>query len=252
MSDEKKRLIAVSTENVEVNNLLDYIHEVEFAGADYLHCDVMDGIVVDNFTFDHKVVKAIAKKTKLPLDVHLIMDDTRKYVRKYTSIRPRPAIITVQYDLFYYERQLRKTLKIIRRYGVKAGLALSPNIPVSYILPFFNLCDVVVVLGTEIGEKDTVLDESTLLKIGQLMDLKKRYKKDLIIEFGGGVNKENSSRIFDAGVDIIVSGRYVQESFSKKYAVQKLREKADLTNTDLTKLKNVLPKKKERLIKINY
>lgn len=246
MNDIKLRQVSVSTEPCAIENLLDYMEELEFAGADLLHCEVWDGSVNGKVTYDWTLLKSIKKSTTLPLDVHLIARNNFKNLRKYC--RSKPKLLTVQYDLFFYERQLRKALRIIRRRHILAGLAISYNIPVSYILPFFNLCDAVLIMGVDIENDAPTLIKETFAKIDYLVDLKKRFRKDLTIIYEGEVTDEISDMLYNKGVDILVADKFVFNNKSKRYAINQLKEYKDIMK------QKVLPAKKERkrVIKINY
>jgi len=222
MTDISKRLISVSTEPVPVEEMIEYFKELEFAGADMLHCDIMDGIVVEKATYNEQLLGDIKANTDLALDVHLMINEPYKLYKKYLKLRPQ--MITVQYEHFLYERQLRKVLKKIRRKRVKAGLSLSPNIPVSYILPFIPYVDMVLVMGVNIGSSGQTMHKGTIEKVKQVSMIRDKFRKDMLVGVDGGVNYDNVNALYEAGANLIVSGSLLYKSFSKKYAVDNLRE----------------------------
>lgn len=215
------KIIAVSTASVDNEHLLDYIKEIEQAKADRLHAVVMDGMVTKRATFDNNGLKVVLRNTTLPTDVHLQVFQPFKKVRKYIALRPHCVI--VQYDHFNYEKQLRNTLKKIQRKGVKAGLALSPSIPISYILPFVPYIDELLILGFELDSAGGKMFEGVYDKIRNAVDLKTRFKKDLVIQYKGGVDFENVSKLYDAGVNVIVADEVVYNCFSKSYAIDNIK-----------------------------
>lgn len=216
------RIIAVSTASVDNEHLLDYIKELEFAKADRLHADVMDGTVVRRATFDNNGLKVILQNTTLPTDVHLQIYQPHKQIKKYIALKPNSII--VQYDHFSYERQLRKTLMKIQRKGIKSGLALSPNIPISYILPFVPYIDELLILGLEPDSEGGKMFEGAYDKIKNAVDLKTRFKKDLVIQFKGGVTFENVESLYKAGVNVVVAEDVVYSCFSKSYAIDNIKK----------------------------
>ena len=217
-----KRIVAVSTASVENNQeLLDYIQEIEFAGADRLHCDVMDGIIVRQASFDESGLAIILSTTKLPVDVHLMVYQPHKQLKKYLKIKPDS--ITLQYEHFSTEKQLRKNLIKIQKAGIKTGLALSPEIPVSYILPFVPYIDELLIMGTSPNDRESKMYDGAIDKIKNAVDLKNRFKKDLIISFKGGVTFENVNKLYDSGVNIVIADDLVYKCFSRKYAIENLK-----------------------------
>lgn len=222
MNKERKKYVSASTEPVNITEVPAYAKELLEAGADLLHCDIMDGIAVEKTTYDYNMVKRL-KKTfkKFPLDVHLMIDDTMGDIRRY--IRNRPWGITVQYDYFDYEKHLVKTLKKIKRGRVRAGVAVSPNVPLSYIVPYLKYIDIILIMGVVPGRGGQKIIKDTLLKVREASRIRDTLKKSLIVSFDGGVTFENAQEIYDAGADIVVSGSLIYNCFSRKHAIQSLK-----------------------------
>lgn len=224
------KIVGVSTASVDNNEILNYIKEIEFAGADRLHCDVMDGLVVKKSTYDEAGLEVILANTKLPVDVHLMVYQPHKQIKKYLKVNPQSIIL--QYDHFSYEKQLRKVLKKIRKAGIKAGLALSPNIPVSYILPFVPYIDILLILGTDINASQGKLFEGAYDKIKNAVDLKNRFRRELIVAFKGGINFDNANKLYEAGVNALIVDELVRDCFSRTYAIENLKNtKSSLIGT---------------------
>ena len=222
MNNERKKYISVSTEPVPLSNVLVYSKEVMEAGADLIHCDIMDGIAVEKITYDDNMVKRIKKiNKKFPIDVHLMIDNTLGNLSDF--IRCRPWGITIQYDYFEYEKHLIKALRKIKKARIKAGVAISPNIPVSYIVPYLKYIDIILIMGVVPGLGGQEMIAETILKVKEASRIRDRLKKSLIVSFDGGVNFENAQEIFEAGANIIVSGSTVYNCFSKKYAIASLK-----------------------------
>lgn len=218
----RKKYVSVSTEPAEVKDVVAYCGEIIEAGADLLHCDIMDGVAVEKVTYNATMLKKI-KKTykKFPLDVHLMIDDTFGEILQY--IRCHPWGITIQYDYFTSERQLVRTLKRIRRSRIKAGVALSPTIPISYIVPYLKYIDIILIMGVVPGLGGQEMIKDTLIKVKEACQLRDKFRKDMIVSFDGGVTYENAQEIFDAGADMVVSGSLVYNCFSRKHAIESLK-----------------------------
>ena len=219
---ERKRYVSASTEPVELKDVPAYANDMINSGADLLHCDVMDGVAVKKSTYDYAMVRKLKKLyKKFPLDVHLMIDDTVGEIKNY--IKCRPWGITVQYDYFDYEKHLIKCLKRIKRARIKAGIAISPSVPVSYIVPYLKYLDIILIMGVVPGMGGQKLIEETILKVKEASSLRDRLKKSLIVSFDGGVNLENAEKIYNAGADMVVSGSAIYNCFSHKYAIESLK-----------------------------
>ena len=219
---EKLKLISPSTEPVEKDDVIDYAQELLNAGADLLHCDVMDGVAVKKITYNEKMIFMLKRKVpNLKLDVHLMTSGGSGIVRRF--VRAKPFSITVQYDYFDFEKDLVKSLKMINEAKIKCGVSLSPNVPLSFITPYLKYIDLILVMGVVPGVGGRKLIPSTLSKLREVKHLKDTLKKDLIISFDGGVNFKNANEIFEAGADILVSGNAIYNSFDKAYAIRALK-----------------------------
>lgn len=219
---KRKRYVSVSTEPVEIKDVPAYANEMINSGADLLHCDIMDGVAVKKTTYDYMMLMKLKKLyKKFPLDVHLMIDDTVGEIKNY--IKCRPWGITVQYDYFDYEKHLIKCLKKIKRAKIKAGIAISPSVPISYIVPYLKYLDIILVMGVVPGMGGQKLIDETILKVKEASSLRDRLKKSMIVSFDGGVNFENAEKIFEAGADMVVSGSVVYNCFSRKYAIECLK-----------------------------
>lgn len=220
--ETRVKLVSPSTEPVDASELLDYATELINAGADFLHCDIMDGVAVTKRTYDAKALLPV--RNGLPtfkLDVHLMVDDNEEFVKRF--LRLRPYAITVQYDFFEYEKELLNCLKMIKRTKTKAGISISPKTPIAYITPFLKYIDLVLVMGVKPGLGGQELIPETLAKVRELKHIKNVLKKDLLISFDGGVTLKNAQKIYDAGADILVSGNAIYNSFDRAYAIDSLK-----------------------------
>ena len=223
---EKLKLIAPSTEPVEKDGVIDYAQDLLNAGADLLHCDVMDGVAVKKVTYNEKMIFMLKRKVpNLKLDVHLMTAGGSGIVRRF--VRAKPFAITVQYDYFEYEKDLLKALKMISEAKIKCGISLSPNVPLSFVTPYLKYIDIILVMGVVPGVGGQKLIPSTLSKLKQVKHLKDTLKKDLIISFDGGVNFKNANEIFEIGADVLVSGSAIYNSFDRAYAIRALKAEGE-------------------------
>lgn len=219
---EKLRLISPSTEPVEKDNVIDYAQDLFNAGADLLHCDVMDGVAVKKVTYNEKMIFMLKRKVpNLKLDVHLMTSGGSGIVRRF--VRARPFAITIQYDYFQFEKDLVKALKMISEAKIKCGISLSPSVPLSFVTPYLKYLDLILVMGVVPGAGGQKLIKSTVSKLKEVKRLKETLKKDLLISFDGGVNFKNANELFEAGADILVSGSAVYNSFDRAYAIRALK-----------------------------
>jgi len=216
---EKIRLVAPSTEPVEKSQVIEYVGELIDAGADMIHCDVMDGVAVKKQTYNEKMIYMIRRKyRKVKLDVHLMTEGGSSTVRRF--VKAKPYAITVQYDYFDSEKDLVKALSMIKDAKIKCGISLSPNVPISFITPYLKYLDIILIMGVVPGAGGQKMIPSTLLKVKEAKHIKDILKKSLTISFDGGVNLKNAKEIYDLGADMVVSGSAIYNSFDKAYAIK--------------------------------
>jgi ribulose-phosphate 3-epimerase len=214
-----KVLIAPSILSADYLNFGRDIARLEKAGADIIHIDVMDGVFVPNITFGAGLVKYIRNITKLPLDCHLMIVNPDKYIESFAEAGA--DYITVHYEVC---RELRKTLKSIRKFGVKAGVSLNPDTQITKILPFLEEADLALVMSVfpGFGGQKFIMES-----VGRIMELKEsvlKKKQSVKIEVDGGVNEETAPLINEAGADILVAGSAVFSSKNIKQAIKNLRK----------------------------
>lgn len=220
--EEKIKLVSPSTEPVDKADVIDYASELMQIGADFLHCDVMDGVAVPKQTYNEKMIFLLKRKLpKFKLDVHLMTAGGSSTVKRY--LRAKPYAITIQYDYFEDEKDFIKALKMIQKAKIKVGVSLSPNVPLSYIAPYISYIDLILIMGVKPGLGGQKMIESTLEKVKEAKHLKDTLKNSLLISFDGGVNLKNASSIYEAGADIVVSGSAIHDSFDRSYAIRALK-----------------------------
>ena len=174
---------------------------VREAGADWLHVDVMDGHFVLNISYGATVMKSLLGKTKLPFDVHLMIENADKYIPDFVT--ENTGYITVHQEACTH---LDRTIEFIKSFGVRAGVALNPATPPQTLEYVADKLDMVLVMSVNPGFGGQSFIDNALTKIKKLDDFRKKNNLDFEIEVDGGVNLSNVREICDAGTDIIVAG----------------------------------------------
>lgn len=212
----QKILLAPSILSADFACLGQEVHEVEAAGADWLHIDVMDGHFVPNLTIGPLVVSALKPKTQLPLDCHLMVSRPEEWIDEFANAGA--AIITVHAEA---TQHLDRLLNSIRERGCQAGVSINPATPVSAIEEVLDIVDLVLVMSVNPGFGGQKFIESSVNKVERLVSL--RGKRKFLIEIDGGVNKSNIGRLAQAGVDVFVAGNSIFSPKDRRQAIVDLR-----------------------------
>ena len=213
-----KTLIAPSILSADFSKMGEEIARMERAGADLIHCDVMDGVFVPNITFGIKMVADIRKTTSLPLDVHLMIVEPEKYVERFADAGA--DYITVHCEA---TKQLIKTLELIRKKGCKCGAVISPDTPVSALKDCMQICDMALLMSVYPGFGGQKFIEKSLSRMEELRALAKSVNSNILLEIDGGVNLDNVAAIKKAGAEVIVAGNTVFSASDPKAAIEQLR-----------------------------
>ena len=177
------------------------ISELEKAGADLIHVDVMDGHFVPNITIGPEVIKDLKKHTSLPFDVHLMISPVHKYIKNFAEAGA--DIITIHPESTY---NLIETINEIKKFGKKAGVSLNPKTTIEKVLPVLSLIDLVLIMSVNPGFGGQKFIKETLEKVKLLRKEIDQKKLAVEIEIDGGINFDNAKIAKKAGVDILVSG----------------------------------------------
>ena len=195
------KLIAPSVLAADLSNLAQQIRFTEIGGADIIHCDIMDGKFVPNITFGPIVVKAVKRTTKLPIDVHLMIEDPENFIEDFISAGA--DYISVHQEEVVH---LHRTITRIKELGAKAGVVLNPATPVSTLSDILEYIDFVLIMSVNPGFGGQKFIESSIKKIKQLSELRSEMNLKFMIEIDGGIDSKNIKRVSDAGCDMFVVG----------------------------------------------
>ena len=177
------------------------IKDLEKAGADLIHIDVMDGHFVPNITIGPEVINKLRKYTSLPFDVHLMISPVDNFIKNFADAGAN--IITIHPEA---TNDLSSSISKIKSYNKKVGVSLNPETSVDKVLPVLKLIDLVLIMSVNPGFGGQKFIESTLEKVKLLRKEIDDKKLTTLIEIDGGINFENSKKAKKAGVDILVSG----------------------------------------------
>jgi ribulose-phosphate 3-epimerase len=172
-------------------------------GIDYVHMDVMDGVFVPNISFGYSFIKSLRKITDKPFDTHLMIEDPIKYIKQFAEAGSQYITIHVE-----AKSDVLETIKLIKSYGVGAGISIKPNTTVDEIKEYLPLVDMVLVMSVEPGFGGQKFMPSSIDKVKLLKELKEENNYSYLINIDGGINVETAKYISEY-VDMAVSGSYV-------------------------------------------
>lgn len=210
--------IAPSILSADFSRLGEEIKDVERGGADYIHVDVMDGHFVPNITIGPLIVEAVRPITKLPLDVHLMIENPDQYIEAFA--KAGADYITVHAEA---STHLHRTIHLIKSYGVKAGVVLNPATPAEALKHIIQDIDMVLLMTVNPGFGGQKFISSVLPKIRQVKEMAAEQKPDLEIEVDGGVNEETAKLCIEAGANVLVAGSAVYNQKDRAKAIAALR-----------------------------
>ncbi len=198
------RLIAPSILSADFSRLGEDIEMINQSDADYIHCDVMDGVFVPNISFGIPVIEKVAEIAKKPLDVHLMIVNPDNYISAFQ--KAGADILTVHYETCPH---LHRTVSSIKEAGMKASVCLNPHTPVTVLDDIIGDLDMVLLMSVNPGFGGQSFIKNTYKKVRLLKEMIAAKNPSCLIEVDGGVNFETGLNLYDAGADVLVSGSFI-------------------------------------------
>jgi ribulose-phosphate 3-epimerase len=201
VTTQRRVIIAPSILSADFSRLGEEVRAVEAAGADWMHLDVMDGHFVPNLTIGPGIVKAVDRVTKLPLDVHLMIDNPADFIEEF-------AKAGADYLVVHQEGQphLHRLVGRIRELGVKAGVALNPSTPLCTLADILPDIDLLLIMSVNPGFGGQSFIPGSLAKLRAAREMIDRVNPAVLLEIDGGIKADNAAAVRETGVDAIVSG----------------------------------------------
>jgi len=198
------RIISPSMLSADFGNLQSMCEMINQSEAEWLHFDVMDGVFVPNISFGFPVIDAVKKHCHKMLDVHIMIVQPEKYVQRFA--KAGAGMLTFHFEA---TENPDKVIDLIRAEGIKAGITINPDVPVSALEPYIAIVDMVLLMTVFAGYGGQKFIEESYDRIDELKTMIDRINPDCLIEVDGGVNAENASKLFAHGVNVLVAGSTV-------------------------------------------
>lgn len=211
--------IAPSVLACDFSRLADEVCDIERAGADMLHLDVMDGIFVPNISFGFPVIESLRERCVLPFDVHLMIAAPERYLERF--IAAGADSITFHYEAC---EDIPVAIDTVRLLGKRVALSVKPDTPIEVVYPYLDRCDMVLVMTVEPGYGGQTLIPATLDKIRTLREEIERRALPTLIQADGGINATTAGAVVAAGADILVAGSAVFHAKDRRAAMDALRK----------------------------
>ena len=213
-------LIAPSILAADFSRLADEVRRVEEAGADWIHCDIMDGHFVDNFSFGPGIVAIVRKLTNLPLDVHLMIERADHYLPRFIEAGANSFTVHVEPES---KHDVAKTLQQIRSGGCRAGLTLNPATPFALLEPFLTQLDLLLIMTVHPGFGGQSFRSEQMEKVRRARDWKAKNNPALDIEVDGGINPVTARVSIENGANVLVAGTSIFKSEDYAAEIRALR-----------------------------
>ena len=211
-------IIAPSILSADFSNLAQQIRLAEMGGADWIHCDVMDGHFVPNITIGPLIVKAVNKSTKLPIDVHLMIEKPDNFLEAFAKAGADRISVHVEEVI-----HLNRSINHIKELGCKAGVVINPATTVSSIYDVAEYIDLLLIMTVNPGFGGQKFISNSFRRIKEAIDIRSKLKADFLIEIDGGVNSETIVAAKKAGADVFVVGSSIFHSDNITAATTELK-----------------------------
>jgi ribulose-phosphate 3-epimerase len=209
-------IVAPSILAADFSRLSDEIHRVTAAGADWIHCDIMDGHFVDNISFGPEIVRIVRGLTSLPLDVHLMIEHADHYVPRFAKAGANSITIHVEREA---KHDVGETLRQIQDTGCRAGLTLNPETSFDLIEPFLHKIDLLLIMTVHPGFGGQPFRADQMQKVKRARSL----NGEINIEVDGGINAETAKLSIENGANVLVAGTSIFHSNDYAKAIGELR-----------------------------
>lgn len=206
----------LSADFLHLNRDIEMLNESD---ADWIHCDVMDGVFVPNLSFGFPVLKQIKKVAEKPMDVHLMIVQPERYIQEVKDCGA--YMMTVHYEA---SPHLNRTVSAIHEAGMKAGVTLNPHTPVELLEDIIQDVDMVLIMSVNPGFGGQKFIERSLSKVSRLREIIEQRGLNTLIEVDGGVNLETAKSLIDAGADVLVAGNAVFSAPDPKKMIRQLKD----------------------------
>jgi ribulose-phosphate 3-epimerase len=214
-----QKLISASILSSDFTRLADEISAVEAAGVDWLHVDVMDGHFVPNLTIGPPVIEKIKKVTRVPLDVHLMIQHADLYLEEY--VKAGAQYLSVHVEACPH---LHRTLTQIRELGAKPAVALNPHTPIDSMGYILEEVEMVLLMSVNPGFGGQSFIPAVLKKAQELSQIRKEHGLKFLIEMDGGIKGQNAAEVAKAGVDVFVVGTGIFHSKDYRATISELKK----------------------------
>lgn len=214
-----KPKIAPSILAANFNDLEKDIRMINESAAEFIHCDIMDGVFVPNISFGIPIIEHVKKVAQKPLDVHLMIINPDNFINAFADAGAN--WLTVHYETCFH---LHRTISAIKENGMKASVCLNPHTPVSVLSEVISELDMVLLMSVNPGFGGQQFIVNTYNKVRQLKNLINEKNAKVLIEVDGGVNFETGKKLIEAGADVLVAGTFVFASRNPGETIQKLSD----------------------------
>jgi ribulose-phosphate 3-epimerase len=211
-------LVSPSLLAADFGNLSKDVQLINRSEADWIHCDIMDGLFVPNISFGFPVIEHVKKISEKPLDVHLMIVDPDRYLTRWKETGA--SILTVQYEACIH---LHRTVSEIRSLGMKAGVAVNPHIPVSFLKNILPYIDMVLIMTVNPGFGGQSFISESYRKIAELRSMIDAGGYSVLIEVDGGIDTNNARKLVETGVNVLVAGNTVFSSNNPEETIRRLK-----------------------------